>query len=129
MIMVEERWSSANSDKTRTDAKKNDAPCVMGLERNRSLRAAAARSNDRFSPLLSTWKDYAKQPRESNKNWSIGKTSSSITTTPDPTHLWWIHYKLREFGWKFWFIHFIVLILPPSDRHTIIICFISTDLS
>jgi len=35
--------------------------------------------------LISTvnnWKDYAKQSRESDQNWSIGKTSSSITV-PD----------------------------------------------
>jgi len=38
--------SSANDGKTRIDAKKSDAVCEVGLEKNRSLQAAAARSND-----------------------------------------------------------------------------------
>jgi len=32
--------------KARIDTKKSDAVCVVGLEKNRSLRAAAAQSND-----------------------------------------------------------------------------------
>jgi len=47
-IIVEARWSSANDGKTRIDAKKSDAVGVVGLEKNRSLRVAAAQSNDWF---------------------------------------------------------------------------------
>lgn len=35
-----------NSAKARIDAKKSDAVCVVGLERNRSLQPAAVRSNE-----------------------------------------------------------------------------------
>jgi len=88
--------------------------CVVG--RNRSLRAAAARSNNWFDWTSINWKDYAKQSRKSDQNWSIGKASSSVTTTPDPTHLWW-RQKLRELDWE-------VLMHPPySPCHQTTICF------
>jgi len=39
--------SSVNGGKAKIDVKKSDAVCMVGLERNRSLRiAAAARLND-----------------------------------------------------------------------------------
>jgi len=59
-----------------------------------------------------------RQAIESDQNWSIGKASSSIMTTPDPTHVWRPDKNWENLVGKFWCIHLMVLIL-----HQTIICF------
>jgi len=66
------------------------------------------------SILISTvnnWKDYVKQSRESDQNWSIRKASSSITITSDLTHFWQPVKNWENLVGKFWCIHLIVLTL------------------
>jgi len=67
---------------------------------------------------VNNWKDYAKQSRESDQNWSTGKPSSSIMTMLDSTHLWRPVKNWENLVGKFWCNNFIVLTL-----HQIIICF------
>jgi len=40
-----------------------------------------------------------RQARECDQNWLIGKASSSITTTLDPTHFWRSVKNWEELGW------------------------------
>jgi len=60
--------------------------CGVRLERYRSLRAAATGQmiNSNFCQQLERLRQTIKKKRP---EWSIGKTSS-ITTTPNSTHLW-----------------------------------------
>jgi len=107
--VIKARWSFANGEKARIDAKKNYAVCSgKGIIHYELLPSQPIDST------INNWKDYTKQSRESNHNWSIGKSSSSIT--PDPTSLA-TRQKLKELGWK-------VLMHPsynpdfaPSDYH------------
>jgi len=73
--------------------------CVWdgGRDWNCSLRAAATRSTI-DSNLYCNWKDYTKQSRESDQNWSIGK-ASSITTTPDSTYFCDLS-KIKKTWWR-----------------------------
>jgi len=59
---------------------------------------------------VNNWKDYAKQSRENDQNWSIGKASSSITTTIRSHTSLTTRQKLKELSWE-------VLMHPYGHMH------------
>jgi len=120
--VVEARWSSANDGKAKIDAKESDAECVcvcvcdgIGKE-SFTTRCYRPVKLLLLTSTVNNWKDYAKQSRKSDQNWSIRQASSSITTMPDLTSLA-IRQKLRKLSWE------VSLMQPPyspdlaSDYH------------
>jgi len=80
--VVEAKWSSANGGKARIDAKKSDAVCVVGLERNRSLRATGQTIDfNLYCQQLERLCQAIERKQLEFNQWSIGKASFSIITT------------------------------------------------
>jgi len=61
------------------------------------------------------WSIQKKQPKLTNRNWSIEKLFS-IMITPDNTHLWQFGKNWKSLAEKFWCIHRSSNLIP-SDYH------------
>jgi len=92
--------------------KKSDAACVVGLE---SFTMSRPIKRLILTSTVNNWKDYVKQSRESDQNWSIAKASSSrqrqaLLIFDDP-------FKLKEIGWEVLMHPPYSLDLAPSDYY------------
>jgi len=84
---VRKRWSK-QGEAPQTVAKPGSTPRKVILYDGKEIVHYELLPGLSLTCTVNNWKNYAKQSRKSDQNWSIGKASSSITT-PDLTHLWW----------------------------------------
>jgi len=114
------RWSSANGGKTKIDCQEKWCTCVRvcGETGKDSFTMSCYRSVKRLilTSTVNNWKNYIKQSRESDQNWLLGKTSSSITTTLYVTHIWRLIKNWENLVGKLGCIYFIVLILQHQNH-------------
>jgi len=126
-IMGDEKWITYNNNVwKRSWSKQGEIPqsmakpdltprkvvlcvCKVGMEKNRIHYELLPPKRLILISTVNNWKDYAKQSRERDQNWSIRKMSSSVTTTPYPTHLW-----RSVKNWEN-LIGNLVLVNPPPD--------------